>query len=169
MWLFTRGRQNECESVRDVLERATSGENREDVALGTLLARLPEGDRQHVGDCTDCRMFADELLEVRGMFGHEQTGAQPGPYFLSRVMAAISEREAELEGSTQTWAAVPRLASRLAVLASLTLLIAGSWLYQQPRHTTTVAGISAEQNSEGLVEGSSNALQDDMLLSSPGR
>ena len=76
--------------------------------------------------------------------------------------------EAELEKSAQTWAAVPRLAYRLSVLASLSLLVAGGWLYQQPRHVT-VGGVSMAQNNEGLVEGGSGATQDDFFLNPADR
>src|ERR1700739_1865303 len=101
MWLLTKRADKECESVRDALERGT--DQQEGVALGALLAHLPERSRKHVSQCSDCRTFADELLEVRGMFANEETGARPGPYFLARVMAAIADREVELESDAQTW------------------------------------------------------------------
>ena len=170
MWLLTKRSGKECEGVRDALERST--EQREAggiVAPGSLLARLPARGRKHVSACSHCRTFAEELLEVRGMFESEETGARPGPYFLARVMEAIADREVELEKSAQTWAAVPRLAYRFSVLVSLTLLIAGSWLYQRPAHTVTVAGVNAEQSSEGLVEGGGTTMQDDFLLNTAGR
>jgi hypothetical protein len=170
MWLLTKRTGKQCEGVRDALERGTERrEARGSVALGTLLARLPERGRKHVSECGDCRTFAEELLGVRGMFESEENGAKPGPFFLSRVMAAIADREMELEKSAQTWAAVPRLAYRLSVLVSLTLLIAGSWLYQRPVHTVSMAGVSAEQSSEGLVEGGGTTIQDDFLLNTTGR
>jgi hypothetical protein len=170
MWLLTKRTGKQCEGVRDALERSTEQREAEGiVALETLLARLPERGRKHVTECSDCRTFAQELLEVRGMFESEENGARPGPYFLARVMAAIADREMELEKSAQTWAAVPRLAYRFSVLVSLTLLIAGSWLYQRPAHTVTVAGVSVEQSSEGLVEGGGTTMQDDFLLNTAGR
>jgi hypothetical protein len=184
MWLLTRGYKRECAEFHDALERVSSVEQSEDVvaldnvarhtmardavAPDTLLARLPEGARKHVNHCSDCRRATRELLEVRGMFQREDTGVHPGPYFLARVMAAIADRELELEKSSQTWAAVPRLAYRLSVLASLTLLVAGSWLYQQPHHAI-VAGVTTAQSSEGLVDGSGATIQDDFLLSSAER
>jgi len=165
MWL-QKIFDKDCESVRDALERGTE----EGIAAdGTLLALLPERARKHVSECSNCRTFANELLEVHGMFAGEETGARPGPYFLARVMAAIADREAELDKSAQTWAAVPRLAYRVSVLASLTLLIAASWLYQRPGHGVTVAGVSAEQSSEGLVEGSGTTIQDDFVLNTAER
>jgi hypothetical protein len=183
MWLLTRGYKRECADFHDAIERISSAERSEDfralnnvardsmvrdtVALDTLLARLPEGARKHINHCGDCRSAARELLEVRAVFQREDTGARPEPYFLARVMAAIADRELELEKSSQTWAAVPRLAYRLSLLASLTLLVAGGWLYQQPRHAT-VAGVTTAQSNEGLVDGA-GAIQDDFLLSSAGR
>ena len=154
--------------IHDALEGISSGEqSKSAIVLDVLLAELPEETRAHVNACDDCRMFATELVEVRGMFQGMDTGPQPGPYFLARVMAAISDREGELERSSQTWAAVPRLAYRLSVLASLSLLVAASWLYQQPRQVS-VASVSA-QNAEGLVDGSGNTVQDDFLLNTADR
>jgi hypothetical protein len=179
MWRLSREYQSGCAEFQEALEQVSSVEQSEgvvavesvaqdDVALGAFLSRLPEHARQHARACGDCRTAAAELLQVRAMFQSADTGAQPGPYFLARVMAAIADREVELEKSSQTWAAVPRLAYRLSVLASITLLVAGSWLYQQPRRAT-VAGVSATQNSEGLVEGTSGTAQDDFLLNSVER
>jgi len=169
MWLFSRGFKSECAEFHDALEHVSNVDEiaLNGVAVQSLLAQLPERARQHANVCGDCRSAAGELLEVRSMFQHEDNGAEPGPYFLTRVMAAITDREAELEKASQTWAAVPRLAYRLSVLASLSLLVAGGWLYQQPRHVSVV-GVSTAQNNEGLVEGSS-ATPDDFLLNPADR
>jgi hypothetical protein len=164
MWMRRRGYQSECTAVHDALESISSVEQPESaIALGSLLAQLPQDAQEHIRHCGDCRDFAGEMVEVRGIFRGEATGAQPGPYFMARVMAAIADREAEQEKSAQTWAAVPRLAYRLSVLASLSLLLAASWLYQQPRHDT-VAGVNTAHSGEGLVDGSGTAIQDDFLL-----
>ena len=163
MWLTTSGYGSECAKVHDALEQSEGV-----LALGVLLARLPEEARAHVEACDDCHTFAAELLEVRGMFQYADTGPQPGPYCLARVMAAICDREGELERISQTWAAVPRLAYRLSVLASLSLLVAAGWLYQQPRRAS-VTSASAAQNTEGLVDGSGNTVQDDFLLNTMDR
>jgi len=169
MSLTTSVYGSECAKVHDALQGISSAEQSEGVlALGVLLAQLSEEVRAHVNACDDCRLFAAELLEVRGMFQYADTGPQPGPYFLARVMAAISDREGELERISQTWAAVPRLAYRLSVLASLSLLVAAGWLYQQPRHAS-VTMASAAQNTEGLVDSSGNTVQDDFLLNTADR
>ena len=169
MWLLSRGFKSECAEFHDALEHVSNADDvaLNGVALESLLAQLPERARQHANVCCDCRSAAGEFLEVRTLFQHQDSGTEPGPYFLTRVMAAIAGREAELEKSAQTWAAVPHLAYRLSLLVSLSLLVAGSWLYQQPRHVT-VAGVSMSQNNEGLVEGS-GAIQDDFLLNPADR
>ena len=169
MSLTTSVYGSECAKVHDALQGISSAEQSEGVlALGVLLAQLSEEVRAHVNACDDCRLFAAELLEVRGMFQYADTGPQPGPYFLARVMAAISDREGELQRISQTWAAVPRLAYRLSVLASLSLLVAAGWLYQQPRHAS-IARASAAQSAEGLVDSSGNTVQDDFLLNTADR
>jgi hypothetical protein len=178
MWRLSKKIAKDCEDTRDELERDCGGlEYDHGVALRMLLTRLPEAARKHVRECQDCQIYADELVQVRAIFESGKSFAaadqmppelQPSPYFMRRVMSSILEREAELENTAQTWAAVPRLAHRFMVLASLTLLIAGSWLYQQPRQSTTIA-VNAQQNAEGLVEGGTNAVQDDLLLTMADR
>src|SRR5258708_16394029 len=98
MWLTTSGYGSECAKVHDALEGISSAQQSEGVlALGVLLAQSSEEVRAHVNACDDCRLFAAELLEVRGMFQYADTGPQPGPYFLPRVMAPIPHPQAHLE------------------------------------------------------------------------
>jgi hypothetical protein len=169
MWIFRNSKRNSaesCERACDALERSVDPAGPERVAaLGALLAQIPEDLREHVDSCEACRVFAGELLEARVLLAGRETKAGPGPYFLTRVMTSIADRELQLEKSAQTWAAVPRLAYRLSVLASLVLLIAGSWVYRMPAPAAT-AGLSS-QPSEGLVD--AGAVQDDLLVSSVGR
>ena len=152
MWRLTNRIDKECQSTQDALERGAG--------------RASEV-RTHLRSCGECRIFADELREVRGILRQDSGGPQPGPFFPARVMALIADQEVELEKRSQIWAAVPRLAYRLTVLASLTLLVAGSWLYQPPSHKSTTVSANAEQSSEGLVEGGTSNIQDDVLLSTP--
>ncbi|HVO58330.1 MAG TPA: hypothetical protein VMT51_11605 [Dongiaceae bacterium] len=159
MW-FGRKKNGECEAARDLLERLP-----EDWGVaepGRLPANLAQGVRAHLEGCAECRIFADELLEVRGMLQRELDGPEPGPFFLKRVMAGIAEREARLEQSIQTWAAVPRLAYRFSVLASLGLLIMGSWLYERRSQPQPSQSTLEQRAPEGLVGGT--PVQDDFYL-----
>lgn len=162
MWRMKDKVSAECERICDALEASAAPETREEIAAsGTLLARLPHQMREHVYSCEGCRTFAEELVEAREILATAQNKVEPGPFFLARVMASIASREAELESKSQTWAAVPRLASRLTVLASLGLLIAATWVYQMPS-PASVAGWNSQQWA-GLVD--TSAVQDDLLVS----
>src|SRR5262245_64387804 len=161
MWRMKDKTSAECGRIADALEASAAAETRGEIAAaGTLLARLPEAMREHAFSCGACRSFAEELVEAREILGVVESKAEPSPFFLARVMASIASREAELENKAQTWAAVPRLASRLAVLASLGLLIAATWLYQMP--AANIAGWNSSQWA-GLVD--TSATQDDLLVS----
>ena len=165
MW-WKKKANAECERVCDALEASAALRARGKIAAaGTVLAQLPQAMRQHALSCEACRMFAAELAEAREILGVMESKAEPGPFFLARVMASIASREAELENQAQTWAAVPRLASRLTVLASLGLLIAATWLYQMPT-ATNLSGWNSSQWA-GLVD--TSATQDDLLVSPAGK
>jgi hypothetical protein len=164
MWWKNRANA-ECERVGDVLEASAPVRARGKIAAEAVLSRLPQAMRQHALSCEACRMFAAELAEAREILGAVENKAEPGPFFLARVMASIASREAELENRAQTWAAVPRLASRLTVLASLGLLIAATWLYQMPA-ATNIPGLNSSQWA-GLLD--TSATQDDLLVSPAGK
>jgi hypothetical protein len=160
MWRSTNS-NSECDRVSDALEHlAVRGE---EISAEAVLEQLPETVREHIGSCATCSARAQELTEVRAMFAGYESKAQPSPFFLTRVMASIAEHEAQLEKSAQTWAAVPRLAYRLSVLASLGLLIAGSWVYKMPKSSN----LNAQQYAEGLAD--SGQVQDDLLVGSVSR
>ena len=164
MWELKRKVRSQCEAVRDELERGDVARSAAPSASRhEVLAQLSNAQRGHLDSCEDCRIFADELVEARRLLQNEFFGPQPGPFFIAKVMASIADRQAQLEDrATQTWAAVPRLAYRLTVIASLALLIAGSWLYERPAQRTTTL-IATDQHSEGLVDGGSPT-QDDVLV-----
>jgi len=170
MWMFTnsKGKSAErCEEACDALERSARTPGGERIAdLRTLLEEVPEGLAQHVRTCEACRLFAEELVQVRALFAERGAKPEPGPYFLARVMNSIADREMRLEKRAQIWAAVPRLAYRLTVLASLVLLAAGSWAYRLQTPKSANTSLSA-QSGEGLVDAGS--LQDDLLVSAADR
>jgi len=166
MWLLKSKPNAQCERICDALEASAARDWRGEIAAsGTLLAQLPHDMREHALSCEACRMFAEELAETRAILVVAEGEAGPGPFFLARVMASIASRESELENKAQTWAEVPRLASRLTVLASLGLLIAATWLYQMSS-ATNISGWNSSQWA-GLVDTSS--AQDDLLVSPAGK
>lgn len=99
--------------------------------------------------------------EVRQLMrGLETHGAEPGPFFAKRVMAAIESREAELTSRVRAWAAVPTFASRLSAVAVMLLLLAGTWLYTgtSRRPATMTGGIF-----EDSAAAASSSSQDDVF------
>src|SRR5260370_24101642 len=82
-------------------------------------------------------------------------------WFGARVMAAIAARESELRQSLEAWAAVSRLAARLAWISALALLLASTWLSQLPK---SKPNSSAQTTVDTLFDIQPSAAQDDLLL-----
>jgi len=90
MWQLKNKVNAECERICDALEASATERKREEIAAsGTLLARLPHAMREHVYSCEACRTFAQELVEAREVLGLLENKAEPGPFFLARVVASI--------------------------------------------------------------------------------
>ena len=90
----------------------------------------------------------------------ESRRAEPGPFFVKRVMAAIEAQEIEIARRSRAWAAVPTFASRLSAIAALLLVMAGTWLYTGRQ--------SAVPSQSGLFEDSaaaaSSTTQDEVFV-----
>jgi hypothetical protein len=86
-------------------------------------------------------------------------------WFAPRVMAVIAARESEVRRVGSSWAAVPMLASRLALASAVVLLVGSTWIYERP--TTAPAKLSVTDSAqETLFESSPPPTnQDDILVS----
>ena len=105
------------------------------VSQEDFLAHLPQPLRDHAAHCVGCRQaltdFADTREALAGMRAHL---AAPGPWFATRVMQAISAKEAEIqERKNSVWISVRRFAPRLAAFATLLLVVGGTWALQLHR------------------------------------
>jgi len=121
---LNRDEQN-CRRFLDALEELPlSGGLRKSAA--EWRAELPEAEEVHAGGCEACRMALEEFAETRNALA-EVTVQQPGPWFATRVMAAINAREQEEEAQDGVWISVRRLAPRLVALSALLLVLGGSW------------------------------------------
>ncbi len=151
MWNLRRMRKNqdECSRLRDALENVAD------------LAALSSTQREHLAACPACQEASSDIFTSRIVLRDVPArAALPGPWFASRVMAAIAARESELRQSLDAWAAVPRLAARLTWLSALALLVASTWLLPK---STPVSG------NQGAVESlfdspQSSAPQEDVVL-----
>ena len=132
MWNGPKLGKEGCTRAQAWLEEAASRHPRAG-AHEELLAEVPRDERQHVQECPACAQAVKDLLESRGLLRNLKMDEDKGnPFFAKRVLAAIAARETEIELATRTWAVIPRLASRLAGIAILVLLIAGTWIYEGP-------------------------------------
>ena len=115
-------------------------------------AELREAEDVHARGCEACRTALEEFAETRNALA-EATVQQPGPWFATRVMAAISAREQEEEARDGVWISVRRLAPKLVALSALLLVLGGSWALELRKSE----GMNAERRSGDMVFDSSVA------------
>jgi hypothetical protein len=128
-----RGEKVNCELFLSLLDGPPS-----DSSLTTapeLLEQLPQGARDHVSECADCRAAVDDFAEMRQLFRElPRQAIEPGPWFSRRVMNSIAAQEHELEERQEGfWIGVRRLAPRFVALATLLLMLGGTWAFQERR------------------------------------
>src|SRR5688572_27621423 len=107
--------------------------------------------RAHTGDCGDCRR-AFEAAQISVLLLQERAAEtfEPSPFFHTRVLATLRERQIASEqwGWTKVWRAAGALASSMvatvAALAVLTFVIPGSQTIPGPEMTTALNAYSAE-------------------------
>ena len=159
----------DCQKTLDELERVrieddgvVSGEN--------VLEELSADSRAHAVRCLDCRAAVEQFAEARNLLQPlTQMQAEPGPWFVPRVMAAIEARERE-EERDGVWANVRRLAPRLVALCTLLLVLGSTWamrVRQTEKQQTVMApyealfepGPGAPLNDDVMIGASSNEVR----------
>jgi predicted anti-sigma-YlaC factor YlaD len=114
-----------CRRFLDALEEMpTSGNTRK--SAEEWRAELPAAEEEHAGRCEACRTALEEFAETRNALAGMAV-KEPGPWFATKVMAAIGAREAEQEARDGVWISVRRMAPRLVALSALLLVLGGSW------------------------------------------
>jgi hypothetical protein len=147
-----------CQEFREELE-ALPLKNTESVLAGLSPASL-----EHASGCTECREAAEDLALTRAALQPlGELSPEPGPWFATRVMAAIAGRESEMDLSDAVWVSIRRLAPRLVAVCALFLLLASTWTYQLRR--VEIAGPPQVASNETVLEpGQSAPLNDDVLI-----
>ena len=151
MFSSKRNRE-ECSDFRELLEFSVD------------VADLPVAMREHVTTCAECRAMADELFTSRALLRKApRQVTEPGPWFATRVMAAIAARESTVQRSLEAWRVVPKFAARLSWISALALLLAATWLYESPK---AAPKSGSESSIETLFDVTpASAPQDDVLIS----
>jgi anti-sigma factor RsiW len=138
-------------------------ESLEDVASE---AALSPALRAHAAGCKECAAAVDEWLASRKLLKAMPRPAEVAkPWFAPKVMAAIAARESELRRSLDAWTVVPKLASKLAWVSALALVLTGTWLMERPMSAPqqpVVTDLAGEPVSESVPLPATN---DDMLVS----
>ena len=147
-----------CQEFREELE-ALPLKNTESVLDGLSPASLA-----HASACAECREAAEDLALTRAALQPlGELSPEPGPWFATRVMAAIAGRESEMDLSDALWVSIRRLAPRLVAVCALLLLLASTWTYQLRR--VEIAGPPQVASNESVLElGQSAPLNDDVLI-----
>jgi len=132
------GEQIDCVWLQNQLEELPPG----DVGSASdLLAQFPQA-RAHVAACAECRAAVQDFVDTRQVLAAmSENLPQAGPWFTTRVMRAIATQEREVaERQNGFWVSVRRLAPRLVALATLVLMLGGTWAFQERRAATRVQG-----------------------------
>jgi len=133
-----------CGEYREALEDLRVGIGKEEGAA-ELKSSLSVETMAHAEICESCVEAGEIFWESRALLaGHSADALPEGsaelrPWFATRVMAKIAEREAELRTASAEWSgAVTRLASRLAWVSALALVVAGTLVYDpQPQRESS--------------------------------
>jgi hypothetical protein len=145
---------SQCTQLRESLEELTDERS------------LPETLAAHMASCRDCKAALEELFASRALLGaiprQSETAA---PWFTARVMATIAERENQMERSLETWTVLPKLASKLAWVCAVALMLTSPWLVGGQK-TVPVAQVRVDLTGEPVVENHPVPVDNDEVLTS---
>ena len=132
-----------------------------------VFARLSEPGKEHAQACVDCEQALAQFVTTRRALAPLKAEARvnAGPWFATRVMAAIAARERELE-EDGVWINMRRMAPRLVALSALFLVVGSTWALQLRRADEARRAKAAQ--AEGLIESGSSAPEYDDALSIVG-
>ncbi len=179
------GKRNElCGEYREALEDLRAGVG-EAEGVAELQSSLPAEVIAHAQICESCRETSEIFRESRNLLAGAaaaagasgdravQDSANAPAWFATRVLAKIAERETEVRTATVEWSgAVTRLASRLAWVSAVVLVVAGTLVYDpQPRResNTMVSQTPAEAPQYLFDSATAPSNVDDALASSVER
>jgi hypothetical protein len=171
-----------CQQYREALEDLGPDADQA-TAFAELSHGLPAQVMEHTRGCDTCERAAETFWASRGLLAgslelaREERNAAMNeikPWFAARVMANIAEREMEGRRALTEWTgAVAKLASRLAWVSGLVLLVGTTWFYGP--NGGRVDTQSVQSKAEGTTpqylfdSAAGQATVDDALASPPER
>jgi len=160
-------KNSECRRFLEELEGVAAGGSGE-VNPETMLAPMSSVARGHAEVCAGCSGAVKDMGETRLALRPMSTPvAEVGPWFATRVMAAIRARENEVEErSNGVWLGVRRLAPRLVALCAVVLLVGTTWAYQVRQED--LARRATLGSAESVFESMPAPLNDDVLVGGQG-
>jgi len=155
------GEKINCEWLRNELEGLRPGDAGN---ASPLLVQLPEELRAHAAACAECQAALQNWADTRQAFAAmSEDLPQPGRWFTARVMGAIAAQEHDIEERKNGfWVNVRRLAPRLVALATLLLMLGGTWAFQERRAASSMQGTRMGP-VESIFEGVPAPPNDDII------
>ncbi|HEX3543092.1 MAG TPA: hypothetical protein VHT31_01090, partial [Candidatus Acidoferrum sp.] len=152
------------------------------VASAALHNHLTKELAEHARECDSCEEATETFWTSRGLLAgplelaRERRDAalkESRPWFAAQVMAKIAEREMEGRRALAEWSgAVAKLASRLAWISALVLLVGTTWFYGPNGGHLNTPSVQSKAGTapQYLFDGSAAQLPtDDELANSPER
>jgi len=163
MMELPKGEKVNCEWFLNLLEELSADRSRS-ATPDLLLGELPQLARDHVSQCSDCRAAIADFAETRQLFhGLACDTPEPGPWFTRRVMNSIAAQEHDAEERQEGfWIGVRRLAPRFVALATLLLMLGGTWAFQERRAANSRA--LEVSPVEGIFESAPSAPANDDII-----
>ena len=138
MWDKLRKENRLCEQYRQALEDLPPDVD-QSTASASLSNSFPVEVLEHARECDACEEAAETFWASRELLAgplelarecNRAATSEAKPWFAARVMANIAERETEGRRALAEWSgAVAKLASRLAWVSALVLLVGTTWFY----------------------------------------
>jgi hypothetical protein len=139
----------------------------------TPIANLTESAmktiRAHTEDCANCQR-AFEAAQISALLIKERAAAaiEPSPFFQTRVLAALREKQANVPAFVRLWKSagvlVTSMAATTVALAVLTFFVPGPRTGVQPETTAALVPYSAEAVVLDQNQGD-DQMTDDQVLS----
>jgi hypothetical protein len=127
---------------------------------------LPASVKEHAASCKNCQDAMNDWVACRALLGQlPRQREESRPWFASQVMAAIAEQESRLERALETWTVLPKLASKLAWVSALALVLTTTWLAARPT-SVPVAQVHTDLTGEPVVENHPVPANNDEVLAS---